>query len=99
MTLLTQATSPLRQRMIEDMKMRKLSPKTQKGYIRAMTKLSKYLNHSPAHATAEELRQFQIAWVEQGTSNITLNSTIFGLRFLYCKTLKRPDILEKLSTV
>jgi site-specific recombinase XerD len=99
MTQFNETVSPLRQRMIDDMNMRKLNPKTQIGYIRAVTKLAKYLKHSPAHATAEELRQFQIALVEQGTSNITINSTIFGLRFLYCKTLKRPDIIDKLSTV
>jgi integrase/recombinase XerD len=99
MTQLIQTISPLRQRMIDDMNMRKLSPKTQIGYIRAVAKLSEYLKHSPAHATSEELRQFQIALAEQGTSNITINSTLSGLQFLYCKTLNRPDIVHKLSTV
>ena len=99
MTQNTQAVSPLRQRMIDDMNMRKLSPKTQIGYIRAVAKLAKYLKHSPAHATSEELRQFQIALVEQGTSNITINATLSGLQFLYCKTLNRPDVVHKLSTV
>ena len=99
MTQLIQTISPLRQRMIDDMNMRKLSPKTQVGYIRAVARLAKYLNHSPAHATSEELRQFQIALAEQGTSNITINATLSGLQFLYCKTLNRPDIVHKLSTV
>ncbi len=56
----TQAVSPLRQRMIEDMMLRKLSPKTQSAYIRAVKKLSSYLGHSPATATTEELRRFQL---------------------------------------
>ena len=43
-----QAVSPLRQRMIEDMMLRKLSPKTQSAYIRSVKKLSSYLGHSPA---------------------------------------------------
>ncbi|MDP5030236.1 phage integrase N-terminal SAM-like domain-containing protein, partial [Paraglaciecola sp.] len=76
---------------------RRLSPKTQIGYIRAVTKLATYLNHSPANATAEELRQFQIALAEQGTSNITINATLSGLQFLYCKTLNRPDVISKLA--
>jgi integrase/recombinase XerD len=46
--------SPLRQRMIDDMNMRKFSPKTQIGYIRAVSKLANYLKHSPAQATSEE---------------------------------------------
>jgi integrase/recombinase XerD len=99
MTQFTEAVSPLRQRMIDDMDMRRLSPKTQIGYIRAVTKLATYLKHSPAHATAEELRQFQIAMAEQGASNITINSTLSGLQFLFCKTLNRPDVVQKLSTV
>lgn len=99
MTHNTQAVSPLRQRMIDDMNMRKLSPKTQIGYLRAVAKLARYLNHSPAQATSEELRQFQITLVEQGTSNITINATLTGLQFLYCKTLNRPEIVRKLSHV
>jgi integrase/recombinase XerD len=64
MTQLIKTISPLRQRMIDDMNMRKLSLKTQNGYICAVVKLSKYLKNSPAHATSEELRQFQIALAE-----------------------------------
>jgi integrase/recombinase XerD len=76
MTELNQAISPLRQRMISDMQMRKLSAKTQAAYLRAVNRLSVYLKHSPAHATSEELRQFQIAMAQEGVSNITLNATI-----------------------
>jgi integrase/recombinase XerD len=69
--------------MISDMQMRKLSAKTQVAYLRAVNRLSVYLKHSPAHATSEELRQFQITMAEEGVSNITLNATITGLNFLY----------------
>jgi len=48
----------LRQRMIEDMVLRKLSPKTQDGYIRAIKNLTRFLAHSPDTATSEELRDF-----------------------------------------
>ena len=51
MTQSTQPISPLRQRMIEDMQMRKLAPKTQTSYICAVKKLSDYLGHSPHTAT------------------------------------------------
>jgi hypothetical protein len=39
--------SPLRQRMVDDMRMRRLSPKTQSAYIRAVGKFTKFLGHSP----------------------------------------------------
>jgi hypothetical protein len=48
MTHLTQAISPLRQRMIEDMRMRKFSPKTQNAYIRAVRRFAAFLGGSPA---------------------------------------------------
>ncbi len=82
MTQNTQAVSPLRQRMIEDMMLRKLSPTTQSAYIRSVKKLSSYLRHSPATASAEELRRFQLHLVDKGVSSITLNATITALRFL-----------------
>jgi len=91
--------SPLRQRMIEDMALRKLAPKTQSGYIRAIKNLARFLGHSPGTATSEELRYFQIHLANNGASRITLNATITALRFLYTTTLGRPDIVAKISSV
>ena len=61
-----QSVSPLRQRMIEDMTLRKLGPSTQTGYIRAVVKLTRYLGRSPDTGTAEDLRLFQLHRVRQG---------------------------------
>jgi len=99
MTQNTQAVSPLRQRMIEDMRLRKLSPKTQSGYIRAVEKLTTYLKRSPATANAEDLRRFQLHLVERGVSSITLNATITALRFFFVTTLNRADAVIKMSRV
>ncbi|MBT3206303.1 MAG: site-specific integrase [Gammaproteobacteria bacterium] len=99
MTQDTQSTNPLRQRMTDDMEMRKLSPKTQSTYIRAVKNLSQYLKHSPQSATAEELRRYQLYMVKSGVSRITLNATITGLRFLFQVTLDRADVMSKMSTV
>ncbi len=93
------STTPLRQRMIEDMTMRKLSPKTQSGYIRAVRKLARFLHRSPDTATPEELRCFQLHLVELGVSSITLNATITGLRFFFEETLDRHDALTRMSRV
>jgi len=48
--------SPLRQRMIEDMRMRKFGEKTQSQYVRAVRQFGKYLGRSPDTASVEELR-------------------------------------------
>jgi len=89
--------SPLRQRMIEDMTLRKLSPKTQSGYILAVKKLADFLGRSPATASAEDLRLFQLHLVHNGVSSITVNATITGLRFFFETTLDRADALAKMS--
>ena len=90
MTQLKKQISPLRQRMIDEMNMRKLGPKTQQSYLRAIERLAKYLKHSPEQATSEQLRQFQIALVAQGTSSGTINATLSGIQFLYCRRLTGP---------
>ena len=71
----THSVTPLRQRMIDDMRMRKLERKTQDGYIRAVRKLAAFLGRSPDTATVEDLRRFQLHLVDSGTSPITLNAT------------------------
>jgi len=85
--------------MIEDMTMRKLNPKTQSGYIRAVRTLTRFLGRSPDTATPEELRCFQLHLVELGVSSITLNATITGLRFFFEETLNRHDALTRMSRV
>ena len=72
----THTGTPLRQRMIEDMRMRKLESRTQESYIRAVRKLTVYLKRSPDTATVEDLRNFQLHLVDAGTSAITLNATL-----------------------
>ena len=58
MSTSNQTISPLRQRMLEDMRMRKLSEGTQRGYIRAVKRLAVYLGRSPDTASVEDLRLF-----------------------------------------
>jgi len=76
----TQVVPPLRQRMIEDMRLRKLDGKTQIAYVRAVRRLAGFLRRSPDTATGEDLRRFQLHLVDQGTSSMTINATISGLR-------------------
>jgi site-specific recombinase XerD len=91
--------SPLRQRMIEDMRMRKLNPRTQEAYIRAVRKLTQYLGRSPDTATVEDLRNFQLHLVDHGISPITLNATITGLKFFFDVTLGRIALMARMQPV
>jgi len=91
--------SPLRQRMIEDMTLRKLGEKTQAAYVRAVRGLAAWLRRSPDTATAEDLRLYQLYLVEHGLSAVTLNATITGLKFFFETTLGRPETMAKMSHV
>ncbi len=99
MTQSTKPISPLRQRMIEDMRLRKLSAKTQTAYIRAFANFTRYLGRSPDTVNIEDLRAYQLHMVEQGVSSITLNATITGLKFFYAVTLDRPEAMNKMRHV
>ena len=99
MTQSTKSLSPLRQRMIEDMGMRKLSSKTQVAYIRAVKHFTRFYGRSPDLASPEDLRQYQLHLVKQGISNTTINATITGLRFFFEVTLDRPEAMKKMSPV
>ena len=91
--------TPLRQRMIEDMRMRRLEGRTQEAYIRAVRKLAAFLGRSPDTATTEDLRHFQLHLVDTGTSPITLNATITGLKFFFDVTLDRAEVMARMQPV
>ncbi len=82
--------SPLRQRMIEDMTIRKFAPRTQEGYIRAVKGFSAFLGASPDRASFEDLRRYQLHLVASGAGAPTINHTVTALRFLFRITLRRP---------
>jgi len=99
MTDSNKSTSPLRQRMIDDMTLRKLSPSTQAGYLRTVVKFTRFFGQSPDLASPEDLRAFQLHMVEEGVSSTTINATLTGLTFLFGVTLDRPSALKRMSRV
>jgi integrase/recombinase XerD len=99
MDSLTPNVSPLRQRMIDDMRMRKMGGKTQIAYIRAVRRLAAFLKRSPDTATADELRRFQLHMVDTGTSPTTINGTLSGLKFFFDVTLGRAELMVKMQPV
>ena len=91
--------SPLRQRMIEDMTVRKLGAATQRSYIRAVKTLSEFLGRSPDTATAEDLRRFQLHQSGAGVQPSIINNTVTALRFFFRVTLDRPEMTRHLTLV
>ena len=91
--------SPLRQRMLDDMRMRKLKPKTQAAYLRAVERLTRYLKRSPDTARPEDLRDFQLHLVDAGITAASLNNLITGLKFFYGTTLGTPKVMALMSAL
>jgi site-specific recombinase XerD len=92
----TDAISPLRQRMIEDMSARQLHAATQKSHIRACKRFASFLKRSPDTATADDIRRFQLHLAESGPSICHRNRTMTGLRFLFRVTLRRLDLAAEI---
>src|SRR5271168_1454050 len=88
--------SPLRRRMIEDMTIRNLSPTTQRSYLHAVSKFSRYFKRSPDRLGLEDVRAFQVHLVSTGLSWQALNQTVCALRFFYGVTLGQPEIPERI---
>jgi len=88
----TDAVTPLRHRMIEDMNARKLSAGTQRGHIHSCERFAAFLNRSPDTATTEDIRRFQLHLAETGVSICNRNRIMTGLRFLFRVTLRRLDL-------
>jgi integrase/recombinase XerD len=99
MNATTPSVSPLRQRMIDDMRMRKFESKTRSSYGRAVKRFTKYLGRSPVTVTVEDLRRFQLHLVDTGTSPMTLNATLSGLKFFFDVTLDRAELMPKMRPV
>jgi len=92
-------TSPLLQRMIDDMTARRFKEKVQQGYVRHVRNFTAFLGRSPDSATSEDVRLFQLHLAKQPFGAPTINSAIFALRFLFNVTLERPDLARPLTTV
>lgn len=90
-----QAISPLRQRMIEDMAIRKFAPKTQHDYVQRVKDFAVFLRRSPDRARSEDVRSFRLHLAASGVGVPSLNQTVSTLRFFFKVTLKRHEIVEQ----
>jgi integrase/recombinase XerD len=95
-TIRTAAISPLRQRLIDDMNVRRFSRSTQHNYIRDVGRFATFLGRSPDTATPDDVRQFQIEQRDAGVPTPTMNSIVSALRFFFTQTIDRPDLARKL---
>src|SRR5206468_9598485 len=81
------AISPLRRRLIEDMTIRRLSPRTQHQYIRHVKKFADFLGRSADKATTEDVHRYQLWLASIGTTVPSVNAGASALRFFLRVTL------------
>ena len=93
---MTKPISPLRQRMIDDMKIRNMSPNTQYIYISAVARFSAYHRRSPDKLGLEDIRDYHLHLVSRNLKPTTINPIMGALRFFYGKTLGQKDIVDEI---
>jgi integrase/recombinase XerD len=88
--------TPLRQRMIEDLRIRNYSPHTVQVYIRQVARFAKHFGCSPERLGPEEVRRYQLYLRERNVSWSLYNQAVSSLRFFYTVTVKQPLGVERL---
>jgi integrase/recombinase XerD len=88
--------TPLRQRLIDDLRLRNYSPRTVEAYVAAVAKIARHFRRSPDQLSPEQIREFQLHLVGQRVSFSLLNQVTAGLRFFYAITLGRPEVVHKI---
>jgi|GEM_PF-5827303 len=89
--------SPLRQRLIDEMEVRRFGRDTQRNYRRDVGRFATWLGRSPDTATAEELRRFQVERRDLGVTAPTMNSIVAALRFFFTHALDRSELARLLD--
>ena len=80
----------LRQRMLEDMQVRRLSPCTQRTYVETVARFARYFDRSPARLGPEDIRAYQVhLTTERRLAPSSLVVAVSALRFLYRVTLQK----------
>src|SRR4051812_26338365 len=90
--------TPLRHRMIEDMNLRNLAPRTVKIYVERVAAFAKYFHKSPKLLGPPEIRAYLLHLVQDRHDSWSYyNQTVAALRFLYNVTLGRGDLLKRVA--
>jgi integrase/recombinase XerD len=99
----------LRQRMLEDLRLRGFAPKTQEAYLGAVRQLAGHYHKPPDQLSEEELRQYFLYLQEvKQVAPSTFTIALTGLKFFFEHTLHRhwptfdlvrPPREKKLPTV
>ncbi len=83
--------TPLRQRFVDDLRLRNYSRRTIERYVSCVAQFARHFGRSPEVLGPEEVRTYPLHLIGRGVSWSMFNQTVCALRFLYGKTLQRPE--------
>jgi integrase/recombinase XerD len=87
--------TPLRQRLIEDLRLRNYSQRTIEVYVYCVARFARHFDKSPHLLGPQQIRAFQTHLVQEKKASWTqFNQTVCALRFLYKVTLRRGWMIE-----
>lgn len=90
----------VRQRMIEDMKLRGLAPRTQERYLHSIKTLAKHYQCAPDELTQEQVRDYLLYMLEDRRyAKSTYKANLYAIKFLYKRTLGRKWVTLDITRV
>jgi len=85
--------TPLRQKMINDMVLRRFSSKTQEAYVAAVTGLARFYKQSPEKIDKEMIQSYLVHLMQdRKLSWSSCNVAVSGLRFFYTQTIGKDSM-------
>lgn len=85
----------LRKKMLEDLRIRNLSERTQKNYVGQVAAFARHFGRSPDQLGPEHIRAWQVHLVEKRhVAWSTLNCAVCALRFFYRTTLGKDWVIR-----
>ncbi len=87
----------LKQRMLDDLRIRNYAPSTVDCYLRSVTEFAKHFKRSPENLGPEEIREWQLYLLKEKRVKLsTYIQAVCGLRFFYRNTLNRKIELDRI---
>jgi integrase/recombinase XerD len=86
--------TPLRQRFLDDMRLRNYSPRTIEAYVAHVQRFANHFGLSPHLLGYEHIRSYQLHLLQQHASWSQFNQAVSALRLLYRVTLNQPDVVS-----
>jgi hypothetical protein len=83
--------TPLRQRLVDDLRVRNYSPRTIEAYVAGVARFARHFGRSPDLLGPENVRTFQLHLIGRKVSWSTFNQVVCALRFFFGTTLGRSD--------